>query len=109
MSMGVGPGMDALDAYSQVVTGVAARVLPSVAALAVRSPRGAGAGSGVVFTDDGFLLTSAHVVAGATGGTAAFADGSESGFDVVGADPLADLAVLRGHTSAAAPAVVSDA
>jgi S1-C subfamily serine protease len=107
--MGVASGMDPLDAYSQVVSSVAARVLPSVAALAVRSPRGAGAGSGVVFTDDGFLMTSAHVVAGASGGTAAFADGSESGFDVVGADPLADLAVLRVHTSGAPPAVLGDA
>src|SRR5947209_1402264 len=107
--MGVGPGMDALDAYSQVVTGVAARVLPSVAALAVRTPRGAGAGSGVVFTEDGFLLTSAHVVSGATGGTAAFGDGTESRFDVVGADPLADLAVLRVHAAGAPPAVLADA
>jgi S1-C subfamily serine protease len=101
--------MDPLDAYSQVVTTVAARVLPSVAALAVRSARGAGAGSGVVFTDDGFLLTSAHVVAGANSGTAEFSDGTESRFDVVGADPLADLAVLRVHTSGAPPAELGDA
>jgi S1-C subfamily serine protease len=101
--------MEALDAYSQVVTSVAARVLPSVAALTVRWPRGAGAGTGVVFTDDGFLLTSAHVVAGADGGTAAFSDGTESRFDIVGADPLADLAVLRVHTPGAPPAVLGDA
>src|SRR5215213_7207889 len=63
---------EALDAYSRVVTGVAAGLLPSVAALAVRTPRGAGAGSAVTFTDDGFLLTNAHVVAGASSGTAAF-------------------------------------
>lgn len=78
---------DALDAYSRVVTGVAARVLPSVAALAVRSARGNGAGSAVTFTADGLLLTSAHVVDGAEGGNATFADGTESRFDVVGADP----------------------
>jgi S1-C subfamily serine protease len=101
--------MDPLDAYSQVVTSVAAKVLPSVAALAVRTPRGAGAGSGVVFTDDGFLLTSAHVVSGASGGTAEFAEGTESRFDVVGADPLADLAVLRTHSTGAPPAVLGDA
>jgi S1-C subfamily serine protease len=109
--------MDPLDAYSQVVTSVAARVLPSVAALAVRTPRGAGAGSGVVFTDDGFLLTSAHVVTDGAGGvltsgaagTAAFADGTESRFDVVGADPLADLAVLRTHSTGAPPAELGDA
>src|SRR2546430_17555682 len=102
--MAVAPGMDALDAYTQVVTSVAARVLPSVAALAVRSARGAGAGSGVVFTDDGFLLTNSHVVAGATGGTAEIGDGSESRFDVVGTDPLAHLPALRVRTPGAPPA-----
>jgi S1-C subfamily serine protease len=101
--------MEPLDAYSQVVTSVAERVLPSVVALSVRTPQGQGAGSGVVFTADGFLLTSAHVVAGASGGTAAFADGSETRFDVVGADPLADLAVLRTRSVAAPPAVLGDA
>jgi S1-C subfamily serine protease len=95
---------EALDAYSQVVTGVAAHLLPSVAALSVRTPRGAGAGSAVTFTDDGFLLTNAHVVAGARSGTAAFADGTESKFDVVGADALSDLAVVR-VLNAGAPAV----
>jgi len=98
-----------LDAYSRVVTTVAERILPSVAALAVRTPRGEGAGSGVVFTADGFLLTSAHVVAGATGGAAAFADGSEARFDVVGADPLADLAVLRARSTGAPAATLGDA
>lgn len=102
-------GAQALDAYSRVVTGVAATLLPSVAALSVRSPRGAGAGSAVTFTDDGFLLTNAHVVAGANGGTAAFADGTESPFDVVGADALSDLAVVRVHHPGAPAAPLGDA
>src|SRR5262249_54039035 len=96
-------------AYSQVVTSVAAKVLPSVAALSVRTARGGGAGSAVVFTDDGFLLTSAHVVAGASGGTANFGDGTEARFDVVGADPLADPAVLRARSIGAPPAALGDA
>jgi S1-C subfamily serine protease len=99
----------ALDAYSRVVTGVAASLLPSVAALAVRTPRGGGAGSAVTFTDDGFLLTNAHVVAGASGGTAAFSDGTETTFDVVGADTLSDLAVVRVHHPAAPAAPLGDA
>jgi S1-C subfamily serine protease len=86
---------DAMDAYSRVVSTVAATLLPSVASLSVRTGRGDGAGSAVVFTPDGLVLTSAHVVSGATGGLADFASGDQSGFDVVGADPLADLAVLR--------------
>jgi S1-C subfamily serine protease len=101
--------MEPLDAYSEVVTTVAARILPSVAALSVRTARGGGAGSGVVFTDDGFLLTSAHVVAGASGGVAEFGDGTEEKFDIVGADPLADLAVLRARSATAPPATLGDA
>jgi S1-C subfamily serine protease len=101
--------MEPLDAYSQVVTSVAARILPSVAALSVHTARGGGAGSGVVFTDDGFLLTSAHVVAGASGGVAEFGDGTEARFDIVGADPLADLAVLRARAASAPPATLGDA
>jgi len=100
---------DALDAYSRIVTTVAGQVLPSVAALAVRSRRGSGAGSAVTFTDDGFLLTSAHVVAGAGGGTATFSDGAEASFDVVGADHLSDLAVLRVRATGAPPAPLGDA
>jgi S1-C subfamily serine protease len=100
---------EALDAYSRVVTGVAAGLLPSVAALAVRTPRGSGAGSAVTFTDDGFLLTNAHVVAGASSGTAAFAEGTETTFDVVGADALSDLAVIRVVSPGAPAAPLGDA
>jgi S1-C subfamily serine protease len=100
---------DALDAYSRAVSGVAATVLPSVASLAVSSARGQGAGSGVVFTSDGFMLSSAHVVAGAAGGVAEFTSGDEARFDVVGADPLADLAVLRVPDGVGTPAQLGDA
>ncbi|MCO1598743.1 trypsin-like peptidase domain-containing protein [Micromonospora sp. RHAY321] len=99
----------ALDAYSRVVTTVAARVLPSVAALSVRTPRGAGAGSAVTVGTDGLLLTSAHVVQGAAGGSAAFADGTETPFRVVGTDPLSDLAVLRVDETTVPPVELGDA
>jgi S1-C subfamily serine protease len=91
---------DALDAYSTVVTSVAERLTPSVASLRVarRVPGGRrvdGAGSAVAITPDGFVLTSAHVVATADGGKAAFVDGRELEFELVGSDPLSDLAVVR--------------
>src|SRR6266540_250398 len=54
-----------------------------------------GAGSAVAITPDGFLTTSAHVVEGANRGSASLADGRELPFDVVGHDPLSDLAVIR--------------
>ncbi len=92
---------EALDAYSRAVVAVAERLAPSVASLRVmRRTRGgqvpAGAGSAVVLTPDGFLLTSAHVVGrSSTRGRASFADGSEARFEVIGRDPLSDLALLR--------------
>src|ERR671935_1986104 len=88
-----------LDAYSRVVTEVARTLTPSVANLRVsrrlRGRRVDGGGSGVVITPDGYVLTSAHVVAGSDEGTASFTDGRELDFEIVGADPLSDLAVLR--------------
>ena len=88
-----------LDAYSRTVSGVAELLIPRVAALTVqhRTRRGVGqgAGSGVVFTEDGFLLTNAHVIGRATDGTASFADGTSATFRVVGTDPLSDLAVIQ--------------
>jgi S1-C subfamily serine protease len=89
---------EALDAYSSAVSTAAARLIPSVASLRVERLSGGwggGAGSAVAFTPDGFLVTNAHVVAGAERGTATFVDGDELGFEVVGRDPLSDLAVVR--------------
>jgi S1-C subfamily serine protease len=101
----------ALDAYSLAVSTAAERLIPSVASLRVRSNGGwgGGAGSAVVFTPDGFLLTSAHVVAAAPGGTATFVDGTELGFDVVGRDPLSDLAVVRATGGGLTAAPLGDA
>src|ERR671933_1849979 len=109
------PEEEALDAYSRAVTGVAERLAPSVANLRVtrRTRRGrvaSGGGSAVVLTADGYMLTSAHVVAGpGRGGRAAFVDGRELGFSVVGRDALSDLAVLRADADDLVPAELGDA
>ncbi len=97
---------EALDAYSQTVIGVSERLSPSVANVRLRR----GGGSAVVITPDGFMLTSAHVVARTRGGRASFVDGRELRFEVVGSDPLSDLAVLRvGDASELTPAELGDA
>ncbi len=106
---------DALDAYSRAVVSVADRLAPSVANLRItrRTRAGqapAGAGSAVALTPDGYLLTSAHVVSGpGRGGRAAFVDGRELAFDIVGVDRLSDLAVLRAHGSDLVPATLGEA
>ena len=103
----------ALDAYSRTVIAVAEALSRSVANLQVtrRTRRGpaVGAGSGVVITPDGFLITSAHVVEGSRRGVASFSDGREAKVSLVGADPLSDLAVLRAEDGDLAAASLGDA
>jgi S1-C subfamily serine protease len=101
-----------LDAYSLIVSGVAAELTPKVASLRVNQGGRLTAesiGSAVVYTSDGFLLTNAHVVGRATGGTALFSDGTSSSFTVVGADPLSDLAVIRAGAATPLPAELGEA
>jgi serine protease Do len=87
------------------VVRVAERLSPSVASLRVRR----GAGSGVVITPDGFMLTSAHVVGRARHVQASFTDGRELGGEVVGTDPMSDLAVVRAEGDGLVPAELGDA
>jgi S1-C subfamily serine protease len=94
-----------LDSYSHTVSSVAAALTPHVASLRI----GPGAGSAVVFTEDGLLLTNAHVVGSAHDGLAAFTDGTERRFEVVGRDQLSDLAVIRAVGSTPSAAVLGDA
>ena len=108
------PDAEAFDAYSRTVSGVAERLGPSVAHLGVarrtRRGRREGGGSAVAITPDGYMLTSAHVVAeGNDGVRATFSDGRELGVEVVGTDPLSDLAVVRAQGSDLNPAELGDA
>jgi serine protease Do len=101
--------VDALDSYSKTVMRVAATVTPHVAALEMSASHRngrvrVGAGSAVLFTEDGYLLTNSHVVAGTHRGHAVFADGSRMDLELVGADPLSDLAVVHGRPPRIPPA-----
>lgn len=104
----MGASDEPLDSYSQIVSAVARELTPRVAALRVRHRGREGAGSAVVFTADGFLLTNAHVVGRAREGSAAFDDGTTTSFSVVGADPLSDLAVVRADGGTPEPATLGD-
>ena len=97
----------ALDAYSRTVINVVSKVGPAVVQVGVQkavmaqSPLGPmrrmaeGAGSGVIFAPDGYILTNAHVVDGAARISVTTADGHDQPAEVVGVDPDTDVAVVR--------------
>ena len=99
--------LEALDAYSRTIINVVNKVAPAVVQIGVRKavmqqsmfgamPRLAeGAGSGVIFAPDGYILTNSHVVDGARAISVTLADGHDLPGDVVGADPETDVAVVR--------------
>jgi S1-C subfamily serine protease len=97
--------VEALDAYSRAVIGAVEQVGPAVVSVYVGGSaddadraRG-GAGSGVVVTPDGYVLTNEHVVQQTATARVAFVDGRSANAVVVGRDPATDLAVLRAHVT----------
>jgi S1-C subfamily serine protease len=90
---------EALDAYSQVVVGVSDAIRPAVVNIRGERGRSGGAGSGVLFTPDGFLLTNHHVVQGQRRLRVRLNDGREVIGRLVGADPWTDLAVVQADGS----------
>jgi S1-C subfamily serine protease len=101
----VTPDDEALDAYSRSVIGVVEQVGPAVVNITTgkrSSERGLdqiGAGSGVVITPDGYILTNSHVVHQAGRLQVTLTEGSTLPADLVGADPVTDLAVIRAMSS----------
>ncbi len=77
------------------VVAIAERVAPAILRVSARTPAGTSSGSGVVFRSDGHVLTNAHVVDGARSITVVLSSGDEHDAELVGADPVTDIAVLR--------------
>jgi len=99
-----------LDAYSEAVVGAVDAVAPAVVHVGVRGERrgrpAEGAGSGVIVSPDGLILTNNHVVAGAREMRLTLADGRSFTGRMLGSDADTDLAVLRGETSEHLPSAV---
>jgi S1-C subfamily serine protease len=89
----------ALDAFSQVVMRVADKLMPAVVNIRAGNGRRGGSGSGVLFTNDGFLLTNHHVIQGQTQVRVRTSDGRDLPGTVVGADPWTDLAIVQTDAS----------
>jgi S1-C subfamily serine protease len=99
---------DALDAFSRVVVRVSEQLRPAVVNLRPRRGRSEGAGSGTLFTPDGFLLTNHHVVQGAERVRVRLIEGRELDGRVVGADPWTDLAVVQADAGGLSYAAFGD-
>ncbi|MCW2680366.1 MAG: peptidase and chymotrypsin/Hap [Frankiales bacterium] len=88
-----------VDRAPDSVAGIAARVMQSTVSIAVAGSGGNGTGSGVIIRSDGYILTNNHVVESAASGgritVTLDAGESELPADIVGLDPVTDLAVLR--------------
>jgi S1-C subfamily serine protease len=96
-----GRDREMLDAYSRAVIRVVEQVGDAVVAVNVEKERssrragGEGAGSGVLITPDGFVLTNNHVVEGGGHLTVTSTEGKSFAASLIGADPATDLAVIR--------------
>lgn len=91
------------------VASVAARVIPSTVAIEVSSFLIGGSGSGVVYGDQGYIITNHHVIDGAGQLAVVFADGARFPAEVIGSDPVTDIGVLRVQRQDLAPALVGSA
>jgi putative serine protease PepD len=92
-------GQTVSNSTSGDVSGVAAKVTPSVVQINVTTDQGEAIGSGVILTSDGRILTNAHVVDGAQNVVITTSDGKKYQASVVGADTKADIAVVQAQNA----------
>lgn len=107
---GTGVTVDLLPAQGEALsyTQIYEQALPSAVSITSVTSKGGAAGSGVVLTEDGYLITNAHVVAGAKAVTVLLHDNRRMPASLVGFDPVEDLAVLKVEADGLTPASFGD-
>lgn len=94
--------------HSDSAVAAVQKVAPAVVTVIVRGAQGQGSGSGVIISDQGYILTNNHVVEGATRLSVLFADSTLQQARLIGTDPLNDIAVLRVDGAVPGVAVIGD-
>ncbi|RRR68745.1 MAG: PDZ domain-containing protein [Candidatus Viridilinea halotolerans] len=95
----------------EVVSAVAAvqQVGPAVVTVINRSNQGSGSGSGVIISNEGYIITNNHVVEDSRDIAVVFADNTRREAELIGTDPLNDIAIIRVGGALPAVAVIGDA
>lgn len=110
---------DSTDGTAMSVKQIASVVSPSVVAITTEQMSGSqtwfggyyvqsGAGSGVIISQDGYILTCAHVVSGATSVKVQLDNGDTYDATIVGSDSTSDIAVIKIEATGLTPAVIGD-
>lgn len=90
------------------VSEIAEKMKPSVVAIEVTKPTKTSIGSGIIISEDGYIATNSHLVAGGTSVRVIMQDGTEFEAEIVGKDELSDVAVIKVDKTGLTPAVLGD-
>lgn len=96
------------DGLSDTMIAAVKKVSPAVVTVINRNPSASGSGSGVIVSTDGYVITNNHVVEGADRLSVLFADGARQDAQLIGADPLSDIAVIKVAGTVPAVATIGD-
>lgn len=95
-------------AISDAMVETVSKVAPAVVTVINRTAQGRASGSGVIISDQGYIITNNHVVEGTEGLSVIFADGSRQDAALVGTDPMSDIAVIQVKNGVPATAPIGD-
>lgn len=97
-----------LSDMSEAMIAAVQHVSPAVVTIINRNGAASGSGSGVIVSNEGYIITNHHVVEGANTLSVLFADGSRQEAELIGSDQLSDIAVIRVRNGVPAVAAIGD-